>query len=171
MSKSCWSAAVLAALLGIGPASVSLAKPPDLPIDQNHQCPDGREPVAPVPFTPEELSRLVEEVVEAPVEAAAPRLAEVRQLFEVAERCRLKGEFVEARTYYQEVHLMSPTSRYGRLAMDRLREVEQAEMADTAEEQDAPPLKPVSKPAPSPQERSRELLKRSQPLGLVERVY
>src|SRR3954469_15681098 len=110
MSKSRWSAAVLATLLGVGPASVSAAKPPDLPVDQNHQCPEGREPIAPAPFTPEELGRLLHEVAEAPVEAAAPRLAEVRHLFEIAERCRLKGDLAKARTCYQEVHLMSPTT-------------------------------------------------------------
>ena len=178
MSKRYWSAAVLAAVLGVGPAPRGLAKPPDLPVDHRHQCPEGRESVGPA-APAEEVARPGSDF--SPVSAAdAPRLMEARHLFEVAERCRRKGDVAKARTCYEEVHLMCPTSRYGRLAIDRLQELEQASI-DATEEQDAPPALPSEaepplgaapdKATPPAERLHRKIHDETQPLGLVERVY
>ena len=178
MSKRYWSAAVLAAVLGVGPAPTGLAKPPDLPVDHRHQCPEGRESVDPAAPGEVEIRPAADF---SPVSAAdAPRLMEARHLYEVAERCRRKGDLAKARTCFEEVHLMCPTSEYGRRAIDRLRELEQVS-ADTAEEQDAPPRAPTEvepplgtapdKGAKAGERLYRKVQDETQPLGLVERVY
>jgi hypothetical protein len=49
---------------------------------------------------------------------------QVTQLFELGEICRRTGQFMSARTYYQRAHVAAPTSRLGRIAIERLGEME-----------------------------------------------
>ncbi len=53
------------------------------------------------------------------------RAADARQMFDLAEQCRHNGDCVRARVCYEEAHLASPTSICGRLAIDRLRDLDQ----------------------------------------------
>jgi len=46
------------------------------------------------------------------------------QLFEVGEIYRRTGQYASARTYFSRVHQSAPTSRLGRLAIDRLGELD-----------------------------------------------
>jgi hypothetical protein len=50
---------------------------------------------------------------------------QARRLFEVAEMYRRGGDFDSARHYYQRVHVLAPISAIGRLAIERLGEVEE----------------------------------------------
>lgn len=90
--------------------------------------------------------------------------AQVRQLFESADRYRRKGLLEGARFFYQRVHLLAPTSRLGQLAIDRLQELESRER-DDAEEQ-SNPARPDE-----PEARNRDLRNGTIPLGLVEIRY
>jgi hypothetical protein len=82
---------------------------------------------------------------------------QVRDLFERAEKCRRSGDFANARTNYQRLHMLAPTSRLGRLAIDRIIEIEER-MREPAEEAEPP-------------QSFRQMRERSQPLGLVEVTY
>lgn len=228
-----WSAAgVLACSLLGAAAPTSLAKPPDLPVDQSVTCPEGRErphgsyglridlangeirvevevettPTTDVPaavdavcpcFLPVLVDHVRRQLAQAqpapgtplPVQPTADntdsREAQARRLFQIAERCRRNGDLEMARTCYEETHLISPASRCGQLAMQRLRDLERYQNGDgAAEESDAPPARqnpttdepPMSKQRDlnglTPAERQfRKMRERSEPLGLVERTY
>lgn len=156
-----WIGTVVAALLTLGAlcspsiAWAAWAKPADLPANVQQQCPEGRDgqqaegfrarpsDLAPQIFTPAPTSNDLQ----------------ARRLFEIAERCRAAGDDDKARTCYEEVHLLSPGSPEGRLAIDRLWELDRARLrthadADTAEEQDAPPLRRLHR---EPTERRRHV--------------
>lgn len=129
-------AGVLVSLLCFCLVPASQAKPPDLPLEQGFSC-------------PENDARECEQDCDQ----------QARRMFEMAERCRRDGKREQARTCYEEAHLLSPTSRHGRLAIQRLVELEAID--DASEEQEEP-----SAPA------ERPLLKlHALPLGLVEQVY
>ena len=78
------------------------------------------------------------------------------RLFETAERLRRGSKYDQARTLYQQVHLLTPTTLHGRMAIVRLGEMEER-LRDAAEEA-----------TDDPEELFRELRERSIPLGLVE---
>lgn len=116
-----------------------------------------------VPAAIEELLRQAGEALKNNIQHPVEAGKEVRaiQLFKLAESCRGKGEFEKARTCYQQVHILAPTSRLGRLAMDRLSEVEER-MRESAEEQETLPVDE------SPQQTFRNIRRNTIPLGLVE---
>jgi hypothetical protein len=100
--------------------------------------------------------------VEGPDAAQAKdRLAE--RLFEAGEKCRRAGDFNRARTCYQEVHLVTPTTLHGRVAMVRIAEIEER-MREAAEEQGNPR-------GDGPQDVYLRMRNRTVPLGLVEVSY
>jgi hypothetical protein len=118
------------------------AKPSDLPVDQKIQCPECSEETRPpvvidatmdvvapaiVSGCVERLLRQFEELLTQPSEQRA------RELLELADRCGEKGEFARARAGYQQVHMLAPTSVYGRLAIRRLAAIEE-KMREAAEE-------------------------------------
>jgi hypothetical protein len=200
VKKHGWcTAAALAGLLSTVSGTSSAAKPPDLPVDQGVTCPEGREsdPSAPkrpaLPGGREEmpvvvdvvmpalLPRLLAEVLQPrPAETAQPanRDEEARHIFRIGEQCQRQGDLDKARTCYEEAHLLSPTSRHGRLAMQRLHELEQGRGSGGGEEQEEPPTRrtpttaepPLQEP-PSPEQSYRQMLQRTQPLGLSYRPY
>ena len=88
----------------------------------------------------------------------------IRHLFESADLYRRSGLMDAARFIYQRVHLLSPTSRLGQLAIQRLQEIE-SRQRDDAEEQSQP-----SRPR-EPDVRMRDLRNSTMPLGLVEVTY
>jgi hypothetical protein len=47
-----------------------------------------------------------------------------RGLYELALRCARQGNLAEARAHLREAHLANPTCRFGRLAIERLQELE-----------------------------------------------
>jgi hypothetical protein len=89
---------------------------------------------------------------------------EAQRLFETGERCRRSGEYDKARTCFQQVHLLAPTTLHGRMAIVRLEEIEER-MRDVSEEQGAPA------PGEDPDQVFRDMRDRSVPLGLVEVSY
>jgi hypothetical protein len=105
-----------------------------------------------------------QEASETVKSAPATRESQSLQLFKTAESCRLAGDFEKARRCYQQVHLLTPTSRVGRLSIDRLGEIEER-MRESTEESDAPA------PAGKPEQSRRDIRQGSIPLGLVEISY
>lgn len=90
--------------------------------------------------------------------------AQVKVLFDKAERNRVQGRAAEARTRYQQVHLMSPTSRLGRLAIDRIHSLENS--SSRGEESEPPFMERRSAP------RLPNMLpvqpQKTKPLGMAE---
>jgi hypothetical protein len=96
--------------------------------------------------------------------AARAKNQEAQRMFEIAERCRRTGEYGKARACYQQVHLLTPTTLHGRVAIVRLIEVEER-MRESSEEQGSPGRND------DPEQVYREMRERSIPLGLVEVSY
>lgn len=63
-------------------------------------------------------------VGEEECEPATLRLDQARAMFEIAERCRKKGDLDKARTCYEEAHLLAPETRVGRQAIERLADID-----------------------------------------------
>ena len=82
---------------------------------------------------------------------------QVRRLYHVAELYRRTGRYESARHYYQRVHLVSPTSRLGQSAIERIQEIEER-LRDAAEEQGRD----------DPEASNRDIRNGSMLLGLVE---
>ncbi len=183
--KNCWrAAAALTGLLSAATSSVTFAKPPDLPVEQDYTCRGSEVPVTLDVVMPALLPPLLAVQMhgaETPAESEEAQRAEAaRHVFQVGERCRSQGNLDMARTCYEEAHLLSPTSRPGRLAIQRLHELEQDRGG--AEEQEEPPLPPRRTPTTEepplqqrgpvkPEQMYEEMRRNSQPLGLVERSY
>jgi hypothetical protein len=106
------------------------------------------------------MSRVKGAFTEAPGMSGAPKEVErdkqVTQLFEVGEIYRRTGHYASARVYYQRAHLAAPTSRLGRLAIERLGEIEdRLREAEESSEID-------------PQSLFFEMRERTIPLGLAQ---
>jgi hypothetical protein len=121
-----------------------------------------------------------------PVDDPQSETAEqARDLYEIALRCEREGNFAQARACLREAHAANPTCRYGRLAIQRLMELE----ADDACEQQEPPTPPArsaprgastEEPPLSEEQQSdegesarpdrtyRRIRESSQPLGMVQ---
>ncbi len=157
MSWKNWAAA---AVFSLQLPAITFAKPADLPIDQRINyagCADG------VPASP------------APV-AVAPPNSRAADVFERAERSRQQGQTREARRGYEETHLLAPTSRVGRQAIERLGDLDRPGNG-FAEEQEPPlnrtsfrfnlpPRGPMNHVKPTAQE-YRDMLRMTRPLGTV----
>ena len=185
----------LSVLLGLASGPAAWAKPADLPVPGQMQCPDGEEKVphgeitleldlfsgrvtvkvetaktpdvgpmtidAVLPILLEQLLLQAAEAVKQPNRERAPAEAQnkqARQLFEAAERARRAGDYERARVTYQQVHLLTPTSRLGRLAIDRLQEVEER-MRESFEE---------SGDGDDAESMFNDMRENSVPLGLIE---
>ena len=64
---------------------------------------------------------------------------QARTLFEIAERCLRNGDFDKARTCYEETHVLAPETPFGRQAIQRLVDIDNARINDvgaSAEEQE-----------------------------------
>ena len=96
----------------------------------------------------------------APVVKGADIEKQLRQLFEMADQYRRTGLHASARYLYQRVHLLAPTSRLGRLAIEHLQELE-SRLRDAAEEQGNP-----DRPE-EPDAWQRDIRNGTIPLGLV----
>jgi hypothetical protein len=96
--------------------------------------------------------------------AARAKNHEAQRIFEIGERCRRNGEYGKARTCYQQVHLLTPTTLHGRVAIVRLIEIEER-MRESSEEQGGPGR------VDDPKQVYRDMRDRSIPLGLVEVSY
>jgi hypothetical protein len=104
MSRICWSAVVLAVVLG---NSVVTAKPPDLPGDSDVRCREAGDGNA---------NRLDPEQCEGAQQA--------RELYEAARRCTRAGNLDQARARLRAAHMANPTCHYGQLAIKRLLDLE-----------------------------------------------
>jgi hypothetical protein len=197
MSKFRWSVAVLAALVGTSSGTVSVAKPPDLPAENDVQCQDGREEAAYGTFTlgwdvlsgnvwtknePKgqpsaeavcvgvlcpNVPLLVQWLYQRAQTTAAARnpstagvvrdavrlgpnfaatAEQARQLYEISGRCVREGNLEQARACLRQAHLANPTCRFGRLAIERLQQLESND-AEACEEP-GKPAKPNASPRP-----------------------
>jgi hypothetical protein len=94
-----------------------------------------------------------------PAKTVEERMAE--QLFHDGEIFARRGQLEKARLLFQQAHLLAPTSKLGRQAIDRLQKIEER-MRDSAEESTDPPAVPLD-----PEAMYRNLRDRTVPLGLV----
>ncbi|MEI7686501.1 MAG: hypothetical protein WCL32_15890 [Planctomycetota bacterium] len=131
-----WKSWIAASVLSCSAMPTLHAKPADLPVDQriNLAAPGEGAPLAP------DSDRAVE-------------------IFQRAERHRQLGQLTDARRAYEEVHLLSPTSRVGREAIQRMRDLE-TPGNDFTEEQE-PPLSRSGYQPSEPARRESEPVKRS----------
>lgn len=88
---------------------------------------------------------------------ANDRLAQ--RLFEAGDKCRRDGDYSRARICFQQVHLLTPTTIIGRVAIARIMEIEERMRVD-AEEQGLPGRE-------SPQEAFQRMRENTVPLGTV----
>src|SRR5580700_4001331 len=127
MSRWCWSTALFIIVMGTAPSSVGLAKPPDLPADNDVRCPEARDG---------------DENGVDPERSESAQKA--RKLFEAAVRMERAGDLSKARARLREAHMENPTSHYGQRAIQRLLEMESH---DPSEESEPPvPAKRLFKP-------------------------
>jgi hypothetical protein len=69
------------------------------------------------------------------------KMLAARRMYQIGQRCARTGDLDMARNCFQETHLLAPTSRYGRHAIDRLSEIELRQATDEtsdAEQQEQP---------------------------------
>ena len=116
MSKWYWSAALLMIAMGTAPSSLGLAKPPDLPADNDVRCQDARDG---------------DENCIDPERSESAQKA--RKLFETAMRCERAGAEDLARARLREAHTVNPTSHYGQRAIQRLVEMEAHDSTEASE--------------------------------------
>jgi len=83
------------------------------------------------------------------------------KMFHEGEACERVGEFEKARFCFQQAHMLAPTSKLGRKAIDRLQQLEER-MRDATEESTDPPSGPLD-----PEALYRNIRNRTIPLGLV----
>jgi hypothetical protein len=163
MSKTIGSAALALVLLVSGTGgAISLAKPPDLPVDlrvefDNEEPPPNTVTLGVDLFTGKlSLSFTVPwdwlpwkgmtsdarpNAACPPRETAAretqtvttPKQAQARAMFAIAERCLRNGDLDKARTCYEETHLLAPETRFGRQAIERLAEIDSARSGSVGE--------------------------------------
>ena len=110
------------------------------------------------------IRRLELDVGNAMERAARAKNVQAQRLFEIAEGHRRSGNFDMARKLYQQVHLLTPTTLHGRVAIVRLIEIEER-MRESSEEQGDPGRND------DPEQVYREMRDRTIPLGLVEVSY
>jgi Flp pilus assembly protein TadD len=130
-----------------GGISTSVAKPPDLPVELRIDFDDSEPQTAPAAAN----SAAANSATEAKKDdgphgsfflgldffsgkfsfhwqtlqkALTPRQQEARALFDIAERCQKNGDRDMARTCYEEAHLLAPQTDFGRLAIQRLSELD-----------------------------------------------
>jgi hypothetical protein len=89
---------------------------------------------------------------------------QLRQLYDAADQYRRTGLHTAARYLYQRVHLLAPTSRLGRLAIEHLQEIE-SRLRDASEEQGNPDRRD------EPETWERDIRNGAIPLGLVCLMY
>lgn len=181
---------------GLG-GSISLAKPPDLPVDLKVECADDKSATQESPPSvslefdvfsgkislsvtlpwstllgagePTRTSRANPTCDRCEADSTDPKLVQARALYEIAERCRRQGDLDKARTCYEETHLLAPTSRLGRQAMQRLSEIENRSLGGSrlgdVEESEPRPSRAV--PEDARQSSFLDMLRDTIPLGLV----
>jgi hypothetical protein len=109
---------------------------------------------------------------DAHLPAMAPHDAEAARLLALGERCRQIGDHAQAAVCFEEAHLVSPTSIAGRLAIDRLREMEFERFGGprgAAEEADAPVFARPQRPVIEPRDAKAPRQPASQPGASPER--
>jgi hypothetical protein len=136
-------------------------------------CVDAWCPVT-LPFLVERMCERLLAIMQVGGEATAtPELAasaeEARRYYELACRCAREGKLERARDCLRQAHLANPTCRFGRLAIERLLEMEAVGPAEEASEPPAarPKAAPRKKPLSEPEREFQRMLERTQPLGLV----
>jgi hypothetical protein len=116
-------------------------------------------------FLPALFEQLLTQAGNALARPATAQEKLASQLFRDAEQCARQGQFQKARLFYQQTHLLAPTSKIGQRAIDRLQQIEER-MRDTTEESTHPPGFPVD-----PEALYRDIRNRTIPLGLVVVSY
>ncbi len=95
---------------------------------------------------------------------------EARHLYELAARFARAGKLIEARACLRKAHLANPTCRFGRLAMQRLQELETIEPAEEASEPPPNAEPPSGDDMGSAEQIFQQMRQTTQPLGLVTGV-
>jgi hypothetical protein len=177
---------VLAAALSMSVPTLTYAKPPDLPTDQGINFADENAPIPPV--TPADTLDPARRVASP----ADERIDPAKAVFEAAETARAQGRNADARKGYERVHLLSPTSREGVLAIERLQSLLVQVRGNGFSEEQEPPVSRTSnrpsirdfseaqEPTETPRPRGRapkrtreemrralELLRQTEPLDMV----
>jgi hypothetical protein len=105
---------------------------------------------------------------------SATSAQEARRLYELADRFVRDGKVEKARALLRQAHMVNPICHFGRLAIDRLQELETpseepSEPAPPTTQEPPQPDQPSSKPDAADTERAfRRMRERTVPLGMVE---
>lgn len=67
------------------------------------------------------------------------RQSQAEKMFAIAESCRSAGDLEKAYVTYQEAHLLCPEGAHGRLAIERMAQIEQQRASETPAEESEPP--------------------------------
>jgi hypothetical protein len=144
MSKFCWCAVLLAVLLCTS-GSRALAKPPDLPAENDIRCREACEPTETwrwlrgweMPAVRPHGAALRDGMSGGVNGDLDPEQCEgaqkARELFDAARRCTRAGDLDQARARLREAHMANPTCHYGQRAIQRLLEMEANEMGEDSE--------------------------------------
>jgi hypothetical protein len=144
MSKFCWCAVLLAVLLCTS-GTRALAKPPDLPADNDIRCREACEPTETwrwplgweMPAVRPHGAALRGGMSGGVNSDLDPEQCEgaqkARELFDAARRCTRAGDLDQARARLREAHMANPTCHYGQRAIQRLLEMEANEMGEESE--------------------------------------
>jgi len=95
------------------------------------------------------------------------RYRQAQRIYGLGIEYQQTGNLMKARTCFQEAHLLSPETRYGRLAIERLDYLEKNLSTATGgvEEADEPPSGRQARP--SKEQRFQEMMRETAPLGTV----
>jgi hypothetical protein len=94
------------------------------------------------------------------------RFRQAQRIYLLGMQYQQQGAVSKARTCFQEAHLLSPDTRFGRMAMERLHELESRSALTGAEEAEEQ-LKPAQSEGRSSEQSYQEMLRRTIPLGTV----
>ena len=144
MSKFGWCAFPLAVLLCTSGSRV-LAKPPDLPADNDIRCAEaceqaetwrwllGREVPTVRPHGAAIRGGVGGDVGSDVDPEQCEGAQRARELYEAARRCTRAGDLDQARACLREAHMANPTCHYGQRAIQLLLEMEANEVGDQSE--------------------------------------
>lgn len=95
------------------------------------------------------------------------RYRQAQRIFALGMEYQQRGALNKARTCFQEAHLLSPDTRFGRMAMQRLNDLESQSRTGDGTEDSEERVKPSRGDGQSNEQQYQDMLRRTIPLGTV----